>query len=243
MTNKPSSLSKALNLLRLLGAHGGWIGVRELARQAGYTPTSTHGLLQVLLQDGFVAYDAERRQYALGVAVLGLADRVDAGGALAAFARPHVDALAEELQETVYAITWRGGAALIVAGNEPERSERVALGGRVIAQPDVWASGRVLLAFLPASEREAWLARTGRQKLADELAAVREAGWATTRDVDGSGVIAFGAPVLDATGRCVLALGASTPLVRASERHLARLRSRLLATAATMSKTLIPEKP
>lgn len=243
MTNKPTSLSKALNLLRLLGAHGGWIGVRELARQAGYTPTSTHGLLQVLLNDGFVAYDAERRQYALGVAVLGLADRVDAGGALAAFARPHVDALASELAETVFAITWRGGAALIVAGNEPERSERVALGGRVIAQLDVWASGRVLLAFLPAAEREAWLARTGRQKLAGELAAIREAGWATTRDVDGSGVIAFGAPVLDATGRCVLALGTSTPLARASERHLARLRSRLLATAAAMSKTLIPEKP
>ncbi len=242
MSNKrQTSLGKALHLLRLLGARNGWTGVRDLARQAGYTPTSTHGLLQVLLGNGFVAYDAERRQYALGIAVLALADRIDAGDTLAAFAQPHVAALAAELAETVYAISWRGGAALVIAGIEPERELRVGLGGRVIERPDVWASGRVLLAWLSAPEREAYLKRIGKPGLAAELDTIHAAGWAETSDVDGSGVVAYGAPVLDAGGRCLLALGTSAPLSRASAAVRKRLRQRLLATATAMSTTLAPE--
>ena len=116
MKNRPrTSLDKALHLLQILGARGGWTGVRDLAREARYTPSSTHGLLQVLRDHGYVEFEEERRQYRLGLSVLALADTMDAGDTLGSFARPWVQRLADEVEETVMALAWRGGRARVVA--------------------------------------------------------------------------------------------------------------------------------
>ncbi|MBN8527165.1 MAG: IclR family transcriptional regulator, partial [Planctomycetes bacterium] len=58
-------------------------------------------------------------------------------------------------------------------------------------------------------------------------------------DVDDSGVAAFGAPVLDGSGRCILALGASVPLARANPARQRELRERLCTAAGAMSRALI----
>jgi IclR family acetate operon transcriptional repressor len=244
MTNKPTtSLAKALRLLRLLGAHGGWLGVRELARQAGYTPSSAHGLLKVLLADGFVEFDTERRQYRLGLAILALADGIDAADALGSFARPWMSRLVADLGETVFALSWRGGRALVVACAEAQHDLRVSTSDRVLERPHHWASGQVLVAWLPEDERRAYAQRmypdaAGAAGLLAALDVVRSQGWASAIDDEGSGVAAYGAPVLDAGGRCVLAIGSSAPLSRASSERQRHMRERLLATAGEMAAAL-----
>lgn len=239
-TSKPtSSLAKALRLLRLLGAQGGWTGVRELARLAGFTPSSTHSLLQVLRADGFVEFEPQRRQYRLGLAILALADGIDAADALGSFARPWVNQLAGSLGETVFAIAWRGGQAVVVACAEPKRELHISVAHRIIDGPHAWASGRVLLAHLGDAERDAYLRlHPASAAAAGEAAAIRAQGWAEAIDVDDSGVAAFGAPVLDGSGRCILALGASVPLARALPARQRELRARLCAAARAMSEAL-----
>jgi DNA-binding IclR family transcriptional regulator len=245
MKNRPrTSLDKALHLLQLLGGRG-WTGVRELARQAEYTPSSVHGLLQVLCDHGFVEFDAERRQYRLGIAVLSLAETMDAGDALATFARPAVQRVAAELDETVLALAWRGGQALVVAAVEARHDLRVDPGRRVPDRPHLWASGQVLLAHLPEAECAAYLARACPDAavaagVRATLAMVREQGWATAHDIDGSGVWAVGAPVLDAGGRCLLALGCSAPVPRSTPERQQRMRERLCAAAAALTASLRP---
>lgn len=239
-TAKPtSSLAKALRLLRLLGAQGGWTGVRELARLAAFTPSSTHSLLQVLRADGFVEFEPQRRQYRLGLAILALADGIDAADALGSFARPWVSQLAGDLGETVFAIAWRGGQAVVVACAEPRRELHISVAHRIIDGPHAWASGRVLMAFLPPAEREAYLRLHPAGLSEAQAQAIRAQGWADAIDVDDSGVAAFGAPVLDANGRGVLALGASVPLARALPARQTELRTRLCAAASAMSAALV----
>lgn len=244
MTEKPqTSLAKALRLLRLLGAHGGWLGVRELARQAGFTPSSTHGLLQVLLADGFVEFDDERRQYRLGLAILALADGMDASETLASFARPWVARLSEELGETVLTLGWRSGLARVVAAVEARHDLRVSSNRRVVDLPHHWATGQVLVAWLGDEERQAYAERVcpddaARAGLLASLGVVRAQGWAAAIDVDASGLAAVAAPVLDPNGRCLLALGASAPLSRATPERQRVLRERIIATAGEMSASL-----
>lgn len=239
-TKKPTtSLGKALRLLRLLGASGGWSGVRELARQAGFTPSSTHGLLQVMRADGFVDFDANRRQYRLGLAILALADGIDAVDSLGTFARPWVTQLAGSLGETVFALSWRGGQAVVVACAEARHELHISVAHRVIDRPHTWASGQMLLAWQSETERDAYLRRfpdAGAQ-LADALA-LRQRGWTEVVNVDDSGVAAFGAPVLDPAGHCVLAIGASVALARATPARQDAIRSRLIATASAMGAAL-----
>lgn len=244
MKNRPiTSLDKALHLLQLLGGRGGWTGVRDLAREAGYTPSSTHGLLGVMRDHGFVEFDEERRQYRLGLAVLALADTMDAGDTLSSFARPWVQRLADELNETVMALAWRGGRAQVVAAVEARHDLRVNPGRRVPDRPHMWASGQVLLAWLPEGERLSYAARAcgdaaAAAGLIASLAVIRTQGWAQALDVDASGVGAVGAPVVEAGGRCVLALGCSAPLSRCSPERLTVLRERVVATAAAMGAAL-----
>ena len=241
MQNKPTtSLAKALRLLRLLGAHGSWLGVRELARQAGYTPSSAHGLLKVQLADGFVEFDTERRQYRLGLAILALADGLDAADALGSFARPWMSRLVADLGETVFALSWRGGRALVVACAEAQHDLRVSTADRVLERPHAWASGQVLVAWLPEDERRAYAQRMcpDAAGLLAALDVVRSQGWASAINVDGSGVAAYGAPVLDAGGRCVLAIGTSAPQSRATPERQRHMRERLLATAGEMAAAL-----
>lgn len=246
MKNRPrTSLDKALHLLQLLGGRGGWTGVRELARQAEYTPSSVHGLLQVLRDHGFAEYDEERRQYRLGVAVLSLADTMDAGDALGSFAKPAVKQLADDLDETIMALAWRDGRAVVVTATEARHDLRVDPGRRVPDRPHAWASGQVLLAHLPANECDAYLARACPDAavaagVRATLAVVREQGWATAHDIDGSGVWAVGVPVHDAGGRCLLALGCSVPLSRSTPERQLRMRERLTAAAAALSASLSP---
>lgn len=240
-----TSLDKALHLLQLLGRRSEWTGVRELARQAEYTPSSVHGLLQVLRNHGFVEFDESRRHYRLGVAVLTLADTMDAADALGAFARPVVKQLAEELGETVMALAWRGGQAVVVATIEARHDLRVDPGRRVPDRPHVWASGQVLLAQLPEVDCAAYLARACPDAataagVRATLAMVRSQGWASAHDVDGSGVCAVGAPVTDAGGRCILALGCSAPLARSTPERQQHMRERVIAAAAALSATLKP---
>lgn len=239
-TVKPTtSLGKALRLLRLLGAGGDWTGVRDLARQAGFTPSSTHSLLQILRADGFVEFDANRRQYRLGLAILALADGIDAVDALGSFARPWVTRLAGSLGETVFALSWRGGQAVVVACAEAKHELHISVAHRVIDRPHTWASGQMLLAWQSATERDAYLrshADAGPQLAL--AAGQRERGWAEAINVDDSGVAAFGAPVVDPSGHCVLAIGASVALARATPARQDDIRSRLVATATSMSAAL-----
>ena len=244
MASTPTtSLDKALLLLQFLGARGDWTGVRDLARQAGYTPTSVHGLLKVLVAHGFVEFDSERRQYRLGLAVLSLADTMDANDALSSFARPWVQRLADELDETVMALAWRGGRALVVASVEGQHDLRVDPGRRIPDRPHVWASGQVLLAYLPEADREGYIARfcpdqAAAAGLRATLTMIGAQGWAVAHDVDGSGVTAIGAPVLDPSGRCLLSIGCSAPLSRSSAERRQRMRERLCAVAIDMGAAL-----
>lgn len=234
-----TSLGKALRLLRLLGARGDWTGVRDLARQAGFTPSSTHSLLQILRADGFVEFDANRRQYRLGLAILALADGIDAVDALGSFARPWVTQLAGSLGETVFALSWRGGQAVVVACAEARHELHISVAHRVIDRPHTWASGQMLLAWQSETERDAYLRHhvdAGPQLVL--AAEQRQRGWAEAINVDDSGVAAFGAPVVDPSGHCVLAIGASVALARATPARQDNIRSRLVATAASMSAAL-----
>ena len=125
----------------------------------------------------------------------------------------------------------------------------------VLDRPLVFASGRVLLAYQSREEQlrhakakelaglGAGAPRTAAELLA-LLGAIVSQGYALTENVANSGVIALGAPVFDASGRLLLAIGCSAPISRTTRAQLAQVRARLLALTAAMTKRLrapVPE--
>lgn len=216
------SLIKALRIVTCLGASGAeGLGVRELARQIGLNPSTVHGLLKTLGEQGFVAHDEETRRYQLGLAVASLAQAVDPGACLRIMVMPEIERLFAILGESVTAVAWLDGRAVVLGKHQSDHQLVVALPDGVVAQPHLWASGLVLLAHRDPTVVTAYMAEQTRRSpqfagvdLPLQLAQVRRVGHAEAINVNDSGIAALGVPVADAHGEVRLALAVSAPLAR-----------------------------
>ena len=61
-----SPVLKAIAVLRRLAERGEPVGVQQLASDTGLNVSTVHRLLQLMVQDGMVAYDAQARLYSVG---------------------------------------------------------------------------------------------------------------------------------------------------------------------------------
>ncbi len=243
------SVEKALRLLQLLDRHNDWIGVREIARQLELSPPATHSILKTLQAANFVETNPVSRQYRLGLAALRLGASADPLNHLRRFARPYIETLAEKSDETIVALAWQHEQAVVVDWIQAGHTLAVTHSHGVIDHPIVFASGRVLLAHQDRETQQRYTQtedfaglgvnapRDAAETLA-LLARVATEGIAVTENVGNSGVVAVGAPVFDASGRLLLAVGCSAPLTRIDPARLAHLRERVLEITAEMTARL-----
>ncbi len=248
------SVAKALRLMQALDRHGDWIGVRDLARQLTLSPPTTHNLLKTLVAAGFAETNPSTRQYRLGLAAVRLGGGSDPLNNLRVFARPFIEKFSAEFDETIAVLTWQNRQALVVDWIQAGHPLAVTHNHGVIDRPLVFASGRVLLAHQTRDEQlrhakpkelaalGANAPRTTTQMLTI-LKKIAHDGYALTENVANSGVIALGAPVFDASGHLLLAIGCSAPISRTTQAQVAHVRDRLLALTRTMTKGLRAQSP
>jgi DNA-binding IclR family transcriptional regulator len=248
------SVEKALRLLQALDRHGSWIGVRELARQLELSPPATHNLLRTLAAVSFVEASPASRQYRLGLAAVRLGAGSDPSQHMRRFARPYIETLAEKSDETIVVLAWQHEQAVVIDWIQAGHTLAVTHHHGLVAHPMVFASGRVLLAYQDRdtqlrhtrAENYARLAPNAPRTAAEAMAVLAQVaadGCAVTENVGNSGVVAVGAPVFDATGRLLFAVGCSAPLTRIGPERLAHLKERLLEITTGMTHKLRAADP
>lgn len=212
-------------VLKTLARLGGRASLTAIAGQIGESPAKVHRYLVSLMEEGFVAQEANTQQYHLGIEALqiGLAAMRQADPirlSEASLAR-----LRERLEVTCFIAVMGNKGPTIVRIEEPGLP--VTVNVRVgSVMPLLWsATGRVFLGMLDDSNVQA-LARAELDVLTpgqradldakDPLGAlrkpVRAQGCAAVRDTNLKGISAVAAPVRDYTGRvCAVltALGAT----------------------------------
>jgi IclR family KDG regulon transcriptional repressor len=248
------SVEKALRILQALDRHGSWIGVRELSRQLALSPPATHSLLKTLQAASFVEANPASRQYRLGLAAVRLGAGSDPQQQMRRFARPYIETLAEKSDETIVVLAWQNEQAVVVDWIQAGHTLAVTHHHGVVDHPIVFASGRVLLAY---QDRDTQIRHVQSEDLAALgpnapanpaealllLARVVDEGCAVTENVGNSGVVAVGAPVFEASGRLLFAVGCSAPLTRIDAARLAHLRERVLEIATEMTHKLCARGP
>lgn len=242
------SVDRAAALLLALGDGGGQAGVTELARRLGLHKSTASRLLATLERRGLVEQDRESGKYRIGVAVIRLAEQAERTLDLAGIARPELERLARAIQEGVALAVLEDGAAVRLARVD-RRDDRPTSGwaGRT-TPPHALASGKVLLSALP--EREvARLARGGLARftertivelepLLEELARIRRRGYATALGEYEDGLNAVAAPVVDAHGTIVAAVGIWGPAPRLTPHRMAELAGLARSAAVAISERL-----
>jgi DNA-binding IclR family transcriptional regulator len=221
------SVDRAITVLEIL-AREGHAGVSEVAAEIGVHKSTAFRLLAALEERDLVEQNTERGKYQLAFGILRLASAIPTRIDIARQAQPILDGLALQLDETINLAVVREQYAVNI---------QQALSSAVVASQN-WvgqltplhatSSGKILLAYMPDEQRDSILEKAGlpaltkktitsRKALLDELAEVRENGFATTFEELELGLNAAAAPIRDHTGTVVAALSASGPAFRYDE--------------------------
>ncbi|MEV4255799.1 IclR family transcriptional regulator [Spirillospora sp. NPDC049652] len=203
MAEAVRSLERAFELLEHLADAGGEMALSELTEVSGLPMPTIYRLMRTLVNQGYVRQEANKR-YALGPRLIRLGD--GAGRLLGTWARPALARLVDEVGETANMAVLEGDSAVYVAQVPSRHSMRMftEVGRRVL--PHCTGVGKALLAQLPEPRVREILSRTGMpartphtfteaNALVDELARVRERGYAVDDEEQEVGVRCVAVPL------------------------------------------------
>ena len=234
-------LARSFQLLRwFTGEQLESIGVREAAAALSIAPSTAHNLLAALTAEGVLAQDEQTGRYTLGFELFHLAHRAIDQVPLRRLAMPHLRKLVGSCNEAAHLSLYvRERAELVtIAGVESTHPVRYVVEMYSWRPLHVGASGRAVLAFLPEAERAALLASPGQRKpadLAQEIAAVHERGYALTAGTRIQGAVGLAAPLFDAVGTVLGAVGIAMPAQRFDPDTVERLARPLMACARNLT--------
>jgi len=240
------SVDRALTILEVL-ARVGEAGVTEIAGELGVHKSTAFRLVTTLEAHRLVEQTTERGRYRLGVGVLRLAGATTARLDLVQEARPLCRQLAADTGETVNIAVLSESSALYL--------DQVA--GSSALQPHNWvgqhiplhatSNGKVLLSGLDDAQVKALLGTLSRYtattitkkgRLREELALVREQGYAVAVDELEEGLTAVAAPIRNAHGDVVASMSVSGPTFRLPEERVGDVVRLLVEAAAEVSHRL-----
>ncbi|MGE0219622.1 IclR family transcriptional regulator [Mycolicibacterium sp.] len=222
----------------------------EVAKSMNLTAPTTHRLLRVLCDRGFVMQN-ESGKYVAGPQMRVLAgDRVD-HAMLEEIGRPLLAQLRDQSTETVF-LAVREGLQLTYRVVMTS-SYSVQMYGEVGQQIPLHATsqGKVILAFLPPGVGERIIDQlelprytpstiTSAVELHEAMYEIRRDGYAVNLEERELGVRSVAAPVLDAQGSVVASVCVGGPIFRVSEEDLrGKFADMVCATAEAISAELL----
>jgi DNA-binding IclR family transcriptional regulator len=237
------SVVRALALLDALADHPQGLGVNELARRIGVNASTASRLLATLEQSRMVERDGGG-PYRLGMRLVALSDGVLARLDVRELARPRLRALAAATGETA-TLSVPAGSEAITVDFVPGEASVVSLAR--VGRPSVahaTAVGKVALAHgetaIPPEPLTAYTDRTivGAAALEEEVARVRERGWAEAVGEREPDLNALAAPVPGHGGALAAILGLQGPAARLGDSRRRELLPRLRREAAELAREL-----
>jgi DNA-binding IclR family transcriptional regulator len=238
------SVLKALDVIDALAGSSRPLLLQEVARLVNRPAPSVHRLLRTLeLRDWVERVDG---RYRLTLKLFDLGTSIVSSIDVVADARPHLERLSTELDETANMSVRSGSSVVYVAKLESPRSVRLVSQLGMHAPLYCTAMGKVLLAYAEASERDQLVAEidlkprakntiTDRDQLRRELGAVTRRGWAVDNEEFDAGLVCVAAPVFDRHGAATAAISITGPAQRLPRHDWPAVAGRVTDAARSIS--------
>jgi len=225
------AVSHALDLLEQFHGDIDELGVTELSKRLKLHKNNVFRLLATLESRGYIEQNRATENYRLGLKALELGQTFIKQMGLLRQARPILDRMVEECNETAYVAIFKENHIVYLDVVETTLTVRVVsrVGSRLPAY--CTASGKAHLAFMSDEEFDAALAAQNLvqhtpttladiTKLKGELEEIRTQGYAVDNEELDSGVRCVAAPIRDYTRRIVGAVSISGPSMRLDDKRL-----------------------
>lgn len=225
---RPTTLQtaeRALRFLETVAAADDPPRVRDVADALGVNLTSAYHLFNTLHQAGYLTRNTDG-SIRLGSQVTVLYEGFRRQFSSTRDLLPYVEALSRSTRETAYLSMLRNERLVLQIQVEAEQAVRVAGHGVGFSGHEhIRASGKAVMAYLPADRCDIMLARlldtepeaeaAGiRRRLEREFIAIRQQGWALDRDEFQQGVCCVAAPFFGPDGTVNGSVSVSMPTGR-----------------------------
>lgn len=244
-----STVAKGLDILDLLGEVQRPMTASEMAKALDVNVSSIYRLLSTLVRYDFLSHERETSTFFLGPKLLSLASVVLQRLDIRQASRPILEQLTAQTGEATHLMMLDGMEGVYIERVESLRAIKMAstVGRRELLHAS--GVGKAILAFLPPDQIDKIIVETGLprltsktitdpQTLRDELAAIRERGYAIDDEESEEGVRCVGAPIVDHVGSVRYSISIAGPAYRLSIDQLNAFAPDLLAGAAHISHLL-----
>lgn len=240
-------LERAFRILEWLAtAESSPRALSELAAHIHVSPAACLHIVKTMMDYGYVVQVAPRKGYRLGPMAAMLGRHHNPHAFLIELGRPVVERVAEETGETTLIACLHRTRRLILCQAEGRQTIRVSSDAIVLEDLFGTATGRALLAFLPASRLDeilaesrpagtAWDVADTADGVRAALAATRAAGFALNPNHEAMAQVAY--PIYAGT-EVTAAIGCFAPVYRFDRSHKEHLLAVLGSAAAELSAKL-----
>lgn len=244
MSQVPAA-TRALRVLRFLASQPDPAPLERIARTCEIPRSTAYHLLNAMVAEGFVVHLAEEHRYGLGVAAYEVGSGYSRQAPLQRIARRRLAALVDRVGESAHLAVLHGRDVLYVVEERAPRRPSLVTDVGVRLPAHLTASGRAILAALPAAQVRAlypsadvFVDRHGvgprtPGALRRLLAETRRRGFAVEDGEVTPGLSSVAAVVRDHTGHPVAGLAVTYP-----EGSPERPSGPVLATAAALTERL-----
>jgi IclR family transcriptional regulator, KDG regulon repressor len=232
--NSARGVERALTILEAIAERDNGMSNAEISRRLEIPKSSASYILRALERRGYLRRDGETSKYRLGLKALNLSRGALDGLDIRRVALPEMRRLMERSHLTSHLAVLDHGEAVYV--------EKVDAPGFV--KMNTWVGrhmpihctsvGKALVAWLPEAEVKALLKEHGMRRRTSktivvcgrylqELARVREQGYAVDDEENNYGVRCVAAPIFDSLNRVVASVGVSGTITQNDVDHLPKV--------------------
>lgn len=247
--NMVKSVGRALDIITLVSAKKGGLGVTEIAKHIDINKSSVYRILATLAQYGYIEQDTETGRYKLGYKFLDISSKLLESIDLRAEASPFLLELERETNEVIHLVVWDQGEVVYIEkleGNETLRMHS-KVGKR--APMHCTSVGKAILAHLPINVVLEIIERKGlpmhtdktitdKDEFLQELIRVKQRGYALDLEENEYGITCIAVPIFDHLGKVVASVSISGPTMRMTDERIDQLKVKMLAAGKEISARL-----
>lgn len=243
-----SSVTTAIHLLKTFSEEEAELGISELAKRLEIAKSTVHRLATALLDEGLLDQNQDTGRYRLGIGLFSLGSQVRTRLDVAVEAKPFLNDMRAKLGENARLAILNRRNVVFIHDFESNESVRLRSITGQYRPAHCTAEGLCLLAGLRSTALDAWLsepltARTvnsvdSADELRERIRRVKRIGYATEEEECEIGTRCIAAPVFQADGKVIAAIGLAGPRLRLKKRDFPQLAEEVVACAQKLSERL-----